>query len=137
MANVIALWHNSEMNEEANRDSVTKREGWLRLVVPVLAVLYLGRSLFLYGATTYNIASTAFEIACLFGFWLIVTRISRPRRTYYLTALASLVIAAIFVGTPVAAGSSAIAGIIAWLGVSVLGAIWAAYYEKTEEDRPR
>jgi hypothetical protein len=122
------------MSRGTHQDVVSKRDNLLRLLVPVIAALFLARSLFLDGATRYNIISTVIEIVGIVIFWFISTKIRRPQQTYYLTGLGSLVVAALFIGTPASAGDPIVFGVIAWAAMTVLAAFWAVYYERTAVD---
>lgn len=67
--------------------------------------------------------------------YLIGKRLSRPARTYGYFALASSVIAAVFIGIPATNHSDPTIGIIGWAGVTILGLIWCIYYERTATAR--
>jgi len=103
-----------------------------RWLFPVVFWAWLPISWLRRGFDTIDAVIVALSLFWLVAAWLIETRTARPRRTFCWLALASSVVAALFIGSAAAGGASLLPGILGWAGVTVLGLIWCVHFERTE-----
>jgi hypothetical protein len=103
-----------------------------RWLFPALFWISLALLWFRHGFGSADLVIAALGLFWLGAAWLIETRATRPRRTFYWLALASSVVAALFIGSAAAGGASLLPGILGWAGVTVLGLIWCIHFERTE-----
>ena len=83
------------------------------------------------GLNLFTIASVIAMIGLGLALYWVETRTMRPRRTYYLFALGSVLLffPLVAVAPP---GASMLLGALVWAGISVLVGIWVVYYERIE-----
>ena len=62
--------------------------------------------------------------------WLVETRTRRPSRSFYRVGMASALLA--WLVMEFAVGDGWLFGAALWPGMTALGLIWTAYYERTE-----
>ena len=118
------------MNASSNPKTDRRLVG--RWLFPVVFWAWLPISWLRHGFGTIDAVIAALSLFWLIAAWLIETRATRPQRTFYWLALASSVVAALFIGFPAAEGASLLPGILGWAGVTVLGLIWCIHFERTE-----
>lgn len=123
------------MSSAPQPDQIASRPRWVRWIFPCAAAAVFARSILRDGLIIYNIGSSAFMLVWMLAALLVAIRTRRPRQSFYAVALASIMVAALFVAGPAASGSPLTLGTIAWIGVTALAIIWAAYYERTEPSR--
>lgn len=103
-----------------------------RWLVPVLFGTWLSLSWLRHDFGTTDGVIAALSLFWLGAAWLIQSRTVRPRRTFCWLALASSVVAALFMGFAAAGRVTILPGAISWAGMTVLGLIWCIHFERTE-----
>ena len=132
VADISPLWQKIRMSGIPETQQIALLPLWVRWLVPCAAGAFFARSIFRDGLTAYSIGSSAFALVWMLAAWFVFMRTRRPKQSFYAVGLASIMVAALFVVGPVVTGSAMTLGIIAWLGVTALALIWAAYYEQNQ-----
>lgn len=97
------------------------------LVFPLwLAVLYFASA----GLSIRSVRGALVFLVIVCVGWLVETRSRRPNRSFYRLGMASALLA--WLVAEFAAGDGWLFGAVLWLGMTALGLIWTAYYERTE-----
>jgi hypothetical protein len=110
----------------------TDRRSVRRWAFPVLIGIWLSISWLRHGFGTTDVVLGALSLFWLGTAWLIQNRTTRPRQTFCWLALASSVVAALFMGFGAVGTEAILPGLIGWAGVTVLGLIWCIHFERTE-----
>lgn len=104
----------------------------LRQIASVLAAIFLIVQIVLRGVDLLMLALIAALILMGLALQAIELKTVRPAKNYLRAALASAVLALLFVAMPLMLGANLWIGLILWAGVSVAGFAWAVHYERTE-----
>jgi hypothetical protein len=105
-----------------------------RWLVPVLFWAWLTLSWLRHDFGTTDSVIAALSFFWLGAAWLIQSRTTRPRRTFYWLALVSSVVAGLFMGFAAAGHTSILPGAVSWAVMTILGLIWCVHFERTEGD---
>lgn len=104
----------------------------VRWAVSALAGILLVIQVVLQGVHPLLFGMIAVLILIGFAAQAIETRTIRPTRNYLRAALASAVLALLFIAMPLMLGANLWIGLILWGGVTAAGFAWAIHYERTE-----
>ena len=120
---------------DASSSPKTNRRSVRAWLFPVAFWIWLAISWLRHDFGSSDLVIGALSLFWLGAAWLIDTRSTRPRRTFYWLALASSVVAALFIGFAATGGDSLLPGVIAWAGATLLGLVWCMHFERTESAR--